>query len=116
MTIENCVCPAGQVVECLVQPSLTLLRKVLCADPVLRVSLSQQTSLLTLLFRGLTGRRAAASDGPCAVRWLSGVRGDIKMHAVVKKLCLVDKIIEYLSECVGQDGEVRHIFTDCCFY
>lgn len=28
------------------------------------------------------------------------------MHAVVKKLCLIDKIIEYLNECVGQDGEV----------
>ena len=52
MTIDNCVSPAGQVVECLAQPSLTLLRKVLCADPVLRVSLSQQTSVLTLLFRG----------------------------------------------------------------
>lgn len=29
------------------------------------------------------------------------------MHAVVKKLCLIDKIIEYLNECVGEDGEVR---------
>lgn len=42
------------------------------------------------------------------------------MHAVVKKLYLSDKIIEYLNECVGQDGEVRlmcirYIFTDRIF-
>ncbi|XP_068419530.1 rotatin isoform X1 [Eschrichtius robustus] len=49
--LNECVSQDGEVVECLVQPSLTLLRKVLCADPVLRVSLSQQPSLLTLLFR-----------------------------------------------------------------
>ncbi|KAM9677128.1 rotatin isoform 1-T1 [Dama dama] len=49
--LSECVGQDGEVVECLVQPSLTLLRKVLCADPVLRVSLSQQTALLTLLFR-----------------------------------------------------------------
>lgn len=30
------------------------------------------------------------------------------MHAVVKKLCLIEKIIGYLNECVGQDGKVRH--------
>ncbi|XP_057556109.1 rotatin isoform X3 [Hippopotamus amphibius kiboko] len=49
--LSECVGQDGEVVECLVQPSLTLLRKVLCADPVLRVSLSQQPALLTLLFR-----------------------------------------------------------------
>ncbi|XP_013829760.2 PREDICTED: rotatin isoform X2 [Capra hircus] len=49
--LSECVGQDGEVVECLAQPSLTLLRKVLCADPVLRVSLSQQTSVLTLLFR-----------------------------------------------------------------
>lgn len=38
------------------------------------------------------------------------------MHALVKKLCLTDKIIEYLNKCVSQDGEVRHIFTDWFFY
>lgn len=41
----------GEVIECLIQPCLTLLRKVLYADPVIRVSLSQQASLLTLLLR-----------------------------------------------------------------
>ncbi|KAI4555286.1 hypothetical protein MJG53_015987 [Ovis ammon polii x Ovis aries] len=49
--LSECVGQDGEVVECLAQPSLTLLRKVLCADPDLRVSLSQQTSVLTLLFR-----------------------------------------------------------------
>nr|XP_027791155.1 rotatin [Marmota flaviventris] len=49
--LNECVGQDGKVVECLVQPCLTLLRKVLCADPVMRVSLSQQSSLLTLLFR-----------------------------------------------------------------
>ena len=32
---------------------------------------------------------------------------DIKMHTVVKKLCLIEKIIGYLNEFVGQDGKVR---------
>ncbi|PNJ64436.1 RTTN isoform 19, partial [Pongo abelii] len=49
--LNECVSQDGKVVECLVQPCLTLLRKVLCGDPVIRVSLSQQSSLLTLLFR-----------------------------------------------------------------
>uniref|UniRef100_A0A3Q2HYA1 Rotatin n=1 Tax=Equus caballus TaxID=9796 RepID=A0A3Q2HYA1_HORSE len=49
--LNECVGQDGEVVECLIQPSLTLLRKVLSADPVMRVSLSQQSSLLTLLFR-----------------------------------------------------------------
>uniref|UniRef100_A0A8C9I6A8 Rotatin n=1 Tax=Piliocolobus tephrosceles TaxID=591936 RepID=A0A8C9I6A8_9PRIM len=49
--LNECVSQDGKVVECLVQPCLTLLRKVLCGDPVMRVSLSQQSSLLTLLFR-----------------------------------------------------------------
>ncbi|XP_031297616.2 rotatin isoform X1 [Camelus dromedarius] len=49
--LNECVGQDGEVIECLIQPSLTLLRKVLCADPVLRVSLSQQSSLLTLLLR-----------------------------------------------------------------
>nr|XP_045233745.1 rotatin isoform X3 [Macaca fascicularis] len=49
--LNECVSQDGKVVECLVQPCLTLLRKVLCGDPVMRVSLSQQPSLLSLLFR-----------------------------------------------------------------
>ncbi|XP_028742682.1 rotatin [Peromyscus leucopus] len=49
--LNECVGQDGKVVECLIQPCLTLLRKVLYADPVIRVSLSQQSSLLTLLFR-----------------------------------------------------------------
>ncbi|XP_058532859.1 rotatin isoform X1 [Ochotona princeps] len=49
--LSECVGQHGKVMECLVQPCLALLRKVLCADPVVRVSLSQQPSLLILLFR-----------------------------------------------------------------
>uniref|UniRef100_A0A8C6RDZ2 Rotatin n=1 Tax=Nannospalax galili TaxID=1026970 RepID=A0A8C6RDZ2_NANGA len=49
--LNKCVAQDGKVIECLIQPCLTLLRKVLCADPAIRVSLSQQSSLLTLLFR-----------------------------------------------------------------
>ncbi|KFO38424.1 rotatin isoform X3 [Fukomys damarensis] len=49
--LNECVGQDGKVIECLIQPSLTLLRKVLYADSLMRVSLSQQTSLLTLLFR-----------------------------------------------------------------
>ncbi|XP_005355903.1 rotatin isoform X2 [Microtus ochrogaster] len=49
--LNECVGQDGKVIECLIQPCLTLLRKVLYADPTIRVSLSQQSSLLTLLFR-----------------------------------------------------------------
>uniref|UniRef100_H0XCE5 Rotatin n=1 Tax=Otolemur garnettii TaxID=30611 RepID=H0XCE5_OTOGA len=49
--LNECVGRDGKVIECLVQPCLTLLRKVLCADPIIRFSLSQQSSVLTLLFR-----------------------------------------------------------------
>ncbi|XP_023611379.1 rotatin isoform X2 [Myotis lucifugus] len=49
--LNECVGEDGELIECLIQPSLTLLRKVLCADPGARVSLAQQASLLTLLFR-----------------------------------------------------------------
>ncbi|XP_037364313.1 rotatin isoform X2 [Talpa occidentalis] len=49
--LRDCVGQDGEVTECLVPPSLTLLRKVLCADPATRVSLAQQASLLTLLLR-----------------------------------------------------------------
>ncbi|XP_053427754.1 rotatin [Nycticebus coucang] len=49
--LNECVGQDGKVIECLIQPCLTLLRKVLCADPIIRVSLSQQPSVLTLLFR-----------------------------------------------------------------
>ncbi|NXK48365.1 RTTN protein, partial [Chauna torquata] len=40
-----------QVMESIVLPCLTVLRKLVYADPVVRLSLSQQSSLLLLLFR-----------------------------------------------------------------
>ncbi|XP_006837615.1 PREDICTED: rotatin [Chrysochloris asiatica] len=49
--LNRCVCQDGQVIECIIQPSLTLFRKVLCADPALRASFSQRSSLLSLLLR-----------------------------------------------------------------
>uniref|UniRef100_A0A673UZD7 Rotatin n=1 Tax=Suricata suricatta TaxID=37032 RepID=A0A673UZD7_SURSU len=49
--LNECVCQDGEVMECLTQPCLTLLRKVLCADPAMRMSLAQQSSLLTVLLR-----------------------------------------------------------------
>ncbi|XP_054984156.1 rotatin isoform X2 [Sorex araneus] len=49
--LSRCVARDGQLLECLVPPSLTLLRKVLCADGALRLSLSQQPALLTALLR-----------------------------------------------------------------
>nr|XP_044991035.1 rotatin isoform X3 [Jaculus jaculus] len=49
--LNECVGQDGKDVECLTPPCLTLLRKVLSADPATRASLSQQSSLLTLLFR-----------------------------------------------------------------
>ncbi|XP_055987496.1 rotatin [Sorex fumeus] len=49
--LSECVDRDGKLLECLVPPSLTLLRKVLCADGALRLSLSQQPTLLTALLR-----------------------------------------------------------------
>ncbi|XP_045706221.1 rotatin isoform X2 [Phyllostomus hastatus] len=49
--LNECVGQDGEVVECLVPPSLALLRKLLCVDPVARDALAQRPSLLTLLFR-----------------------------------------------------------------
>ncbi|XP_007953796.1 rotatin [Orycteropus afer afer] len=49
--LNRCVCQDGEDVECIIQPSLTLFRKMLSADPVLRVSLIQRPSLLSLLLR-----------------------------------------------------------------
>ncbi|XP_042549459.1 rotatin isoform X1 [Dipodomys spectabilis] len=49
--LNKCVSQDGKATECLVKPCVTLLRKLLCADPVMRASLSHQPSLLCLLLR-----------------------------------------------------------------
>uniref|UniRef100_A0A8B9ZCK6 Rotatin n=1 Tax=Anas platyrhynchos TaxID=8839 RepID=A0A8B9ZCK6_ANAPL len=50
--LNECVHVDGKVMESIVLPCLTLLRKLVYADPVVRLSLAQQSSLLLLLFRG----------------------------------------------------------------
>ncbi|NXE98487.1 RTTN protein, partial [Menura novaehollandiae] len=49
--LNECVHVDGKLMESIVLPCLTLLRKIVCADPVVRLSLAQQSSLLLLLFR-----------------------------------------------------------------
>uniref|UniRef100_A0A8C5JLD9 Rotatin n=1 Tax=Junco hyemalis TaxID=40217 RepID=A0A8C5JLD9_JUNHY len=49
--LNECVHVDGKLMESLVVPCLILLRKIVCADPVVRLSLAQQPSLLLLLFR-----------------------------------------------------------------
>ncbi|NXF08583.1 RTTN protein, partial [Smithornis capensis] len=49
--LNECVHVDGKLMESLVLPCLTLLRKLVYADPVVRLSLAQQSSLLLLLFR-----------------------------------------------------------------
>uniref|UniRef100_A0A8C3BHD2 Rotatin n=1 Tax=Cairina moschata TaxID=8855 RepID=A0A8C3BHD2_CAIMO len=49
--LKECVHVDGKVMESIVLPCLTLLRKLVYADPVVRLSLAQQSSLLLLLFR-----------------------------------------------------------------
>ncbi|NXS55329.1 RTTN protein, partial [Brachypteracias leptosomus] len=49
--LKECVHVDGKLMESLVLPCLTLLRKLVCADPAVRLSLAQQSSLLLLLFR-----------------------------------------------------------------
>ncbi|NXB96005.1 RTTN protein, partial [Vidua chalybeata] len=49
--LNECVQVDGKLMESIVVPCLTLLRKIVYADPVVRLSLAQQPSLLLLLFR-----------------------------------------------------------------
>ncbi|NXM30226.1 RTTN protein, partial [Oxyruncus cristatus] len=49
--LNECVHVDGKLMESIVLPCLMLLRKLVCADPVIRLSLAQQSSVLLLLFR-----------------------------------------------------------------
>ncbi|NWQ69654.1 RTTN protein, partial [Neopipo cinnamomea] len=49
--LNECVHVDGKLMESIVLPCLVLLRKLVCADPVIRLSLAQQSSVLLLLFR-----------------------------------------------------------------
>ncbi|XP_059692312.1 rotatin isoform X1 [Gavia stellata] len=49
--LNECIHVDGKLMESVVFPCLTVLRKLVCADPVVRLSLAQQSSLLLLLFR-----------------------------------------------------------------
>ncbi|KAM7123256.1 rotatin isoform 2-T2 [Ciconia maguari] len=49
--LNECIHVDGKLMESVVLPCLTLLRKLVYADPVVRLSLAQQSSLLLLLFR-----------------------------------------------------------------
>ncbi|NXY43089.1 RTTN protein, partial [Ceuthmochares aereus] len=49
--LNECIHVDGKLMEPIVLPCLILLRKLVYADPVVRLSLAQQSSLLLLLFR-----------------------------------------------------------------
>ncbi|NXA33543.1 RTTN protein, partial [Eudromia elegans] len=49
--LSECIHQDGKVMECIVLPCLTLLRKIAYADPVVRLSLAQQSPFLLVLFR-----------------------------------------------------------------
>ncbi|NXK37958.1 RTTN protein, partial [Piprites chloris] len=49
--LNECVHVDGKLMETIVLPCLVLLRKLVCADPLIRLSLAQQSSVLLLLFR-----------------------------------------------------------------
>ncbi|NXK02352.1 RTTN protein, partial [Herpetotheres cachinnans] len=49
--LSECIHVNGKLMESIVLPCLTLLRKLVYADPAVRLSLAQQSSLLLLLFR-----------------------------------------------------------------
>ncbi|KFV73010.1 Rotatin, partial [Struthio camelus australis] len=49
--LNECIHLDGKVMECIVLPYLTLLRKLAYADPVVRLSLARQSSFLLVLFR-----------------------------------------------------------------
>nr|XP_006121480.1 rotatin isoform X2 [Pelodiscus sinensis] len=48
---SECVYRDGKIMECIMLPCLTLLRKLVSADPVIRLSLAQQPSILLTLLR-----------------------------------------------------------------
>ncbi|OWK64282.1 Rotatin [Lonchura striata] len=63
--LNECVRVDGKLMESVVVPCLTLLRKIVSADPEVRLSLAQQPSLLLLLFRVsliLQGDRAVLTE------------------------------------------------------
>nr|XP_048696097.1 rotatin isoform X7 [Caretta caretta] len=47
----ECVHRDGKIMECIVLPCLTVLRKLVYADPIIRLSLAQQPSILLTLLR-----------------------------------------------------------------
>ncbi|NXP50049.1 RTTN protein, partial [Heliornis fulica] len=49
--LNECIHVDGKLMESILLPCLTLLRKLVYADPIVRLSLAQQSSLLLLLFR-----------------------------------------------------------------
>ncbi|NXG47902.1 RTTN protein, partial [Psilopogon haemacephalus] len=49
--LRECIHVDGSLMEPMVVPCLTLLRKLVSADPLLRLALAQQSALLLLLFR-----------------------------------------------------------------
>ncbi|XP_073487367.1 rotatin isoform X1 [Aquarana catesbeiana] len=49
--LQKCVHQDGQAFECMVCPCLTLLRKLVYADPVVRLTLAQEPDFLLTLFR-----------------------------------------------------------------
>ncbi|NXI59685.1 RTTN protein, partial [Chloroceryle aenea] len=49
--LDECIHVDGKLMESLVLPCLTVLRKLVYADPAVRLSLAQQSSFLLLLFR-----------------------------------------------------------------
>ncbi|KAF4801319.1 hypothetical protein TURU_036040 [Turdus rufiventris] len=49
--LNECIHVDGKLMESIAVPCVTLLRKIVCVDPAVRLSLAQQPSLLLLLFR-----------------------------------------------------------------
>ncbi|KAM6453844.1 rotatin isoform 1-T1 [Liasis olivaceus] len=49
--LTECVAQDGKIMDCMMLPCLALLRKLLSADPVKRLSLAYQPSVLLVLFR-----------------------------------------------------------------
>lgn len=49
--LTECIHHDGKIMECMLLPCLTLLRKIVYADALVRSSLAQQTSVLLTLFR-----------------------------------------------------------------
>ncbi|PIO38105.1 hypothetical protein AB205_0018790 [Aquarana catesbeiana] len=83
--LQKCVHQDGQAFECMVCPCLTLLRKLVYADPVVRLTLAQEPDFLLTLFRGHKVHPVACLHLACLSQYLEGLTF-LSLQALIMQL------------------------------